>query len=36
MRGLPWLPHPVLPMRLRGWIAGLQPVLADQQGIGTA
>ena len=23
--GLPWLAKPVMPMRLRGWIAGLQP-----------
>ncbi len=27
--GLPWLPKPVMPMRLRGWIAGLPTGPAD-------
>jgi CheY-like chemotaxis protein len=27
--GLPWLAKPVMPMRLRGWIAGLQTPPAD-------
>ena len=31
--GLPWLPKPVMPMRLRGWLASLQPVPAEQPGV---
>jgi len=31
--GLPWLPKPVMPMRLRGWLAALQPVPPEQPGV---
>lgn len=31
--GLPWLTKPVMPVRLRGWLAGLQPVPADRPGV---
>jgi hypothetical protein len=34
--GLPWLAKPVMPMRLRGWIAGLRPAPSDPPRITTA